>query len=92
MVDAINNKKDWNCDNTTVRIFPGEIRVYLHKNRIATINNDSVVVDSCGWHTSTTKSRLNAILSMFHLSGIVQKNYTWHVNGKEFYDGMTISY
>lgn len=40
------------------------VQVYLHSKLIATYNkvDDDLILYTCGWETSTTKSRLNALL------------------------------
>ena len=40
-----------------------EIKMYLHKNNIATKYNGYLTINSCGWRTNTTKERLNGILA-----------------------------
>ncbi len=46
MCSAVINKNDWRKDNTEVMYSPSRdvCCVYLHKNLIATINNDTVEV------------------------------------------------
>jgi hypothetical protein len=50
-----------------------------------------------GWQTNTTKSRLNAILSEFGMSGecVYQKNFNWFVNYNgspiPFFSGMRLA-
>ena len=89
MNSAIANSKDWKSANTEVVNCNGESFVYLHNNHIATIGDDFVRVFDGGWQSNTTKSRLNAILSVFgmqrqcdtHCSpeGVFQKAYQWYV-------------
>lgn len=57
------------------------LRIYYHETAIATIyHNGKVKIDNGGWHTSTTKKRINAILSALGLPySIVQKNYSWYL-------------
>lgn len=52
-------------------------RVYLHGNCIFTVDRENNIKFSFqGWQTSTTKSRINALLSVFYCpAGIYQKNY-----------------
>lgn len=68
--------------NTTVTNCFAYTKVELHNNRIALIGWDSVQLYSCGWHTPTTKSRLNAICGEFNIPRIVQKKGVWyHTDG-----------
>lgn len=86
MLSAIHNRKDWKCDNTQVQVtyfahgarMIDRISVFLHGNHIAQIEPNSVAVNACGWKTTTTKSRLNAILREFCNAGIYQKNKQWY--------------
>lgn len=94
MQNALRNKVNWSKSNTTVfNDNEGNQFVTLHGNLIATISNfGDIKLSSCGWQTTTTKSRLNAILDTF-LSGIgiFQKNFEWFIGGDDFFDGYTIT-
>ena len=91
MIDAINYRKNWACDNTMVEIDGDEIVVKLHFHPIAKIGKNSIQISSCGYRTKTTKSRLNAILSHFGVERIYQKDFVWYINNELFIDGMSIS-
>jgi hypothetical protein len=99
---ALSNKGNWTGSNTSVSYHPSEnlSEVRLHGNLIAWLdhNNQSLGISSCGWHTNTTKSRLNALLHEFNTGiRIFQKNFDWFVSdftGKkvvDFYDGQIIT-
>ncbi len=85
MLDAIRDRKDWRSGNTEVQVtfFPHgdrtieRINVMLHGNPIAQVTHDLVTVCDCGWQTTTTKSRLNAILRDLCGAGIYQRNHKW---------------
>lgn len=70
---------------------------YLHGNRIASIDGDGLLnLSDCGWKTSTTKERLNAILEAMRLPYcIYQKSFNWFVRNVitneviQFNGGMT---
>jgi hypothetical protein len=69
----------------------GTIAVKYHETDVVIFHPDgSVVLDSGGWKTSTTKERLNA----FSPAHVWQRNGIWYVKyGKEtvpFADGMTL--
>ena len=66
------------------------VNVILWATTIAKIYTDKVVVNSGGWRTVTTKSRLNAILREYCNTGIVQNKGYWTIDGESFYDGMSI--
>lgn len=97
MNQAILNCQDWKNDNTEVIYSPvrDASYVYLHNNHIATIGDTFIELYTCGYHTNTTKSRLNSILQE-HGNGdyIFQKNYQWFINtnGKTipFTEGMIL--
>ena len=57
-------------------------RMLLHSNCIAIYDHDKkrLFITNCGWFTPTTKERLNALPNV----NIVQKNYKWFLNGKEW--------
>ena len=97
MNTAILNRKDWKNDNTQVIYSPERDASYvmLHGNHIATINETSIELYTCGYKTPTTKSRLNAILQE-HGNGarIFQSNFEWFVidndNKVPFTEGMVL--
>lgn len=84
MLEAIRNHNDFYCGNTQVSINGMFALVYLHGNLIFGMNYETHVkaYNSCGWHTPTTKSRLNALGA-----DIYQKDGVWyHSDGSEFVD------
>ena len=89
MMNAINNGKNWNGNNTSVehRSFNGEMHtyVYLFGNMIADITKKELFVSHCGWANNTTKSRLNVIIGELinYQYGITQKNWTWFIITKD---------
>ena len=80
--DAILASTDMKRGNTKVVTISDVSFVYLHDNLIAMINDTSIEVYDGGWQTTTTKSRLNAILKEHAIQGecIVQKNFKWYVH------------
>ena len=96
---AISNKADWSSSNTRVEYNNNSncSSVYLHGHQIATFDHNlkAVKLDSCGYETVTTKSRLNAILSEVKYGcKVFQKNFVWFVNYNKqtlmFWDGMIL--
>ena len=96
---AISNKADWSGSNTQVNYNDSTncSSVYLHGHQIATVdhNTNSVKLDSCGYETTTTKSRLNAILEEVKYGcNVFQKQFEWFVSYKDqtesFWDGMIL--
>ena len=97
---AIINKNDWSNSNTVVEYNSNTdcSTVYLHNNRIATVdhNTNALKLSSCGWHSVTTKSRLNAILQeVIGGANVFQKQFDWYLNYNnqtvDFWDGMILS-
>ena len=93
MVDSLhsNTKVEYNSstDCSTIVLFRTAIAVYDHKNQALKLNTG-------GYTTNTTKSRLNAILSeIFVGSCVYQKNFNWFFNYNNqthnFFDGMIIT-
>jgi hypothetical protein len=55
----------------------------LHGNKIAALESDGRMwVSSAGWHTNTTKERLNGLPGV----RVNQKNWDWYLNG-QLWDG-----
>ena len=99
---ALSNKGNFSNSNTTVTYHSSEnlSEVRLHGNLIAWFDHTKqlLAISSAGWHTNTTKSRLNAILSeLFYGYRVFQKKWDWYVtnfNGTktvDFYDGQIVS-
>ena len=96
---AITHKTDWSGSNTQVTYNDSTncSSIYLHGHLIATVDHNlrAVKLDSCGYETVTTKSRLNAILEEVKYGcKVFQKNFDWFVsyNGEtaSFWDGMIL--
>ena len=99
MNSALLRKTNWAGSNTTVSYNESTncSSVYLHGHNICTLdhNTNAVKLDSCGYETVTTKSRLNAIL--FELKTgckVFQKQWEWFIGNnqetKSFVDGMIL--
>ena len=96
---ALSNKGNWKGRNTEVEFNSNTncSSVYLHGHQIATLdhNNRALKLSSCGYHTNTTKSRLNAILcEVDYGCKVFQKNWDWYFSGNnktvDFWDGMIL--
>ncbi len=57
--------------------------LYLHGNAIARHTPDGIEITNAGWSSNVTKERLNGLSGV----NIVQKNFTWYLNGKEWDGG-----
>ena len=96
---AISNKGNWAGSNTSVSYNESTncSSIYLHGHHICTFdhNTQAVKLDSCGYETVTTKSRLNAILEEVKYGAkVFQKNFNWFVRYRNqtanFFDGMIL--
>ena len=78
---AISAGADWKSANTAVVNEDGVSKVLLHGNKIAEVGDSFIRLFDGGWQSTTTKSRLNAILSVHGLpgEGIFQKKFEWFV-------------
>ena len=99
MNNAISNKVDWNSSNTRVEYNNNTncSTVVLHRTAIAVYdhNTQAIKLNTGGWHSNTTKSRLNAILQGL-VSGVrvFQKDFDWYLSTNnqtvDFWDGMIL--
>ena len=73
----------------------GYAKVVYHNTAVVAFNKKKVILDSGGWKTATTKTRMNQASRQFRLGySIFQKNYEWWVEYKgkvaEFQDGIVL--
>ena len=75
--------------NNTIEYFIGDTKyIRLHNTDILTFKNGSVVLNTGGWKTLTTKDRFNSFLpDGFRVS---QSKSIWYLNDSIYYDGITI--
>ncbi|KKN68045.1 hypothetical protein LCGC14_0454990 [marine sediment metagenome] len=88
------------CNNTVLSIRPGQeddcIRLRLHGHIIAFLFRDRVRLFSRGWHTATTKGRLNSVLPIRW--SIYQEKGLWWLRDRRsgmmamFFEGVEIRY
>jgi len=84
MLTAIRNNDNWQSANTSVHYNEeNDVSIVrLHGNKIAEVGDDFVQIFDGGWQTTTTKSRLNAIINEFCnglTDGVFQKNFQWFI-------------
>ena len=96
---AIADKADWSSSNTRVEYNNNTncSTIVLHRTAIAVYdhNTQAVKLNTGGWQSNTTKSRLNAILSEVKYGcSVFQKNFDWFVSfnnqTRDFVDGMIL--
>jgi hypothetical protein len=82
--DSINkflNRVPFKRDNTEVVLEGTICYLKLFGNKIAALEpNGKMWVSTAGWHTKTTKERLNALPDV----RIHQRNWKWFLNGIEW--------
>tara|TARA_B100001939_G_scaffold220402_1_gene189704 strand:- start:525 stop:872 length:348 start_codon:yes stop_codon:yes gene_type:complete len=85
MIAAVKGNINWSKGNTSVIFEDGISKVYLHGSKIAEVGDDFLKLYDAGYQTTTTKSRLNAILGEFgYTCGtkqeyIFQKQFEWFI-------------
>jgi hypothetical protein len=70
MINAIQSEKSFKMSNTAVGTLGG---VYLHGNMIGVVNGLRMQFSFAHWPTPTTKSRINALLSMWGVKDCVRQ-------------------
>lgn len=98
---AITKSVDWKSANTEVRNIDGVSFVFLHGNKIAEVGDTFIRLFDGGFQSTTTKSRLNAILWEHGIGGesVFQKNFDWFLRSKfgtdfsviPFFSGMRLA-
>jgi hypothetical protein len=73
----------------------GVTRVTYHSTNVVTFDNYHIQLQSGGWHTPTTKLRMNQTSSQYGLGfHVSQRNFDWYVTYKgaeQYYtDGMIL--
>lgn len=74
----------------------GYINVRYHSTIVTKFNDSEIILNSGGWLTYTTKSRMNQVSNQFDLGyQVYQDDFTWYVvinrdwnNPVVFYDGI----
>jgi len=88
------------ANNTYLTLYEDskEITMRLYGNVVAIFNPKYIELYSAGWHTTTTKNRLNLALDLAGIQGysVWQHDYQWYygylLTGELFKDGMKLSY
>ena len=97
---AIVNRNNWSNSNTFVEYNESTncSTIVLHRTAIAVYdhNTQALKLNTGGWHSVTTKSRLNAILQeVKYGASVFQKNFNWFLSYNnqthDFNDGMILS-
>jgi len=80
---------------TTISAADGYTIVTYHQTQVVKVNDAKIILNSGGWRTNTTKTRMNQTANQFGLGfQVYQKDFEWFVdfNGKvhEFTDNMVL--
>jgi hypothetical protein len=82
-VNAFTEGQKFSKANMSIKNENGIIKMYLHKNLIATKDDNKLTITDAGWQSNTTKERLNALLNAYSTDVFIfQKNFEWYV-GKD---------
>ena len=85
-INAFLTRREFTKQNTKVRKMNDKYFLKLHNNIIAILYKDGTIqITNSGWFSNTTKERLNALPNV----NIVQKNFVWYLNGKEWNGELT---
>lgn len=81
---------------TTVQVQDGSTRVTYHQTTVVQFSADLIVLNSGGWRTATTKSRMNQASNQFNLGyHVYQEKKVWYVRwcgeSLEFEDGIELN-
>jgi len=82
-IKAFLNGTKFKKSNMEVEILPNVSILRYQNNPIAYRYNDpkkTLSIQNCGWFSNTTKERLNGLPNV----SIIQKNFVWYLNGKEW--------
>lgn len=81
---------------THIGLDNGKQFVQYHATKVISWDENEIVLNSGGWHTATTKTRINQASRQFNLGiSVYQKNFDWFVclpDGSEiaFEDNMKV--
>lgn len=90
MNQAVQSGTDFSQANTSVHHHEGVAIVRLHGNKIAEIGDDFMTLFDGGYQSTTTKSRINALMAEFCNPGecVFQKAYQWFIKA----NGVTVPF
>ena len=90
MNQAVQSGTDFSQANTSVSHHEGVAIVRLHGSKIAEVGDDFITLFDGGYQSTTTKSRLNALMAEFCSPGenVFQKAYQWFIRA----NGVTIPF
>ena len=97
MCSAVQSGTNFSQANTSVSHHEGVAVVRLHGSKIAEVGDDFMTLFDGGFQSTTTKSRLNALLAEFGHDGerVFQKAFQWFIQQEggpvPFFSGMRLN-
>lgn len=74
---------------TTIKTVNGLTEIVYHSTPVVSFNDKVIILNTGGWWTNTTKTRMNQTSHQFDLGfSVYQKDYSWFVD----YCGKTLSF
>lgn len=73
--------------STTIVTEDGYTKVYYHNTAVVEWNAQEIILNTGGYRTYTTKTRMNQAANQFHLGySVFQRDYEWYIlwKGKEY--------
>ena len=83
--------------HATVEFYDNGVNyVVYHKTAVVKYNDDKIILNSDGWESATSKTRMNQASKQYSLGfDVYQINFSWYVDYKgetiPFKDGMTLN-
>ena len=66
---------------TKIHTHEGVTYVTYHATDVVKFDQDMIILDTGGWFTNTTRTRMNQTSNQFDLGyHVYQKDYTWYVD------------
>ena len=80
---------------TATYTLEGMTSIVYHSTAVVQFNSDKIILNSGGWETATTKSRMNQASNQYGLGlEVYQVNFSWYVDYRgetiPFEDGMIL--
>ena len=81
---------------TKVLNIEGFTNIVYHSTPVVQFDSDKIILNSGGWETATTKSRMNQASNEYNLGfDVYQVDFTWYVDYQgetiPFKDGITLN-
>lgn len=74
---------------TTIKTMNGKTEITYHQTVVVSFTDKVITLNTGGWFTNTTKTRMNQTSNQFNLGfSVYQKDYNWFVD----YNGKTLQF